>query len=115
MKCPNCGAESTGRYCDYCGSELPKNGPDTIFNDNSNIVINNYYQTTTVHQSKPQMQPTSNTAQGLFSPTISRKSKNITLFLCIFLGYLGAHQFYTRKIGWVSYIFAQWGYLGLDG
>ena len=34
MKCPNCGAESTGRFCSFCGSEMPQQ-PVTI--------INNYY------------------------------------------------------------------------
>lgn len=24
MKCPNCNAEVTGRFCSYCGSEMPK-------------------------------------------------------------------------------------------
>lgn len=24
MKCPSCGAETKGPYCEYCGSELPK-------------------------------------------------------------------------------------------
>lgn len=37
MKCPNCGAETkSANYCEYCGSELPKNNP------NINIT-NNYY------------------------------------------------------------------------
>ena len=37
MKCPSCGAETnSAKYCEYCGSELPKN--------NSNInITNNYY------------------------------------------------------------------------
>lgn len=25
MKCPSCGAETTGDFCEYCNSELPKN------------------------------------------------------------------------------------------
>lgn len=48
MKCPNCGAETnSAKYCEYCGSELPKN--------NSNInTTNNYYgnaAATTKHSS----------------------------------------------------------------
>lgn len=37
MKCPSCGAETkSAKYCEYCGSELPK--------DNSSInITNNYY------------------------------------------------------------------------
>jgi len=41
MKCPNCNAEVTGRFCSYCGSELPKEQIKTTVN--GNVVINNYY------------------------------------------------------------------------
>ena len=36
MKCTSCGAEITGKYCEYCGSEAPKE--NIIVN-----VTNNYY------------------------------------------------------------------------
>lgn len=36
MKCENCGAESTDKFCPYCGSEMPYSGPNTV-------IINNYY------------------------------------------------------------------------
>lgn len=37
MKCPSCGAETnSAKYCEYCGTELPRNNP------NINIT-NNYY------------------------------------------------------------------------
>lgn len=36
MKCPNCGAESQGKFCEYCGSEMPQ--------EKSTInITNNYY------------------------------------------------------------------------
>ena len=39
MKCPSCGAETkTAKYCEYCGSELPKDNPSVN-------IINNYYGT----------------------------------------------------------------------
>lgn len=41
MKCPNCGAESTGRFCSYCGSELPKKEP-SIHIEHKETIINNY-------------------------------------------------------------------------
>lgn len=45
MQCPNCGAHGNGRFCEYCGSELPRSAPETINNDNSHTtIINNYYQ-----------------------------------------------------------------------
>lgn len=47
MKCPNCGAESNGRYCSYCGSEMPVNGNQININHNEKIshtnTTNNYY------------------------------------------------------------------------
>ncbi len=41
MKCPYCGAEVTGRFCSYCGSELPKKEPNVHIEHNETI-INNY-------------------------------------------------------------------------
>lgn len=36
MKCPNCGAEAKGKFCEYCGSEMPK--------EKATInITNNYY------------------------------------------------------------------------
>ncbi|MDO4364701.1 MAG: hypothetical protein Q4C99_09250 [Clostridia bacterium] len=36
MKCPNCGAEANGKFCEYCGSEMLK--------DNNTVnITNNYY------------------------------------------------------------------------
>ena len=36
MKCPSCGAETQGDFCEYCGSEMPK--------EKSTVnIINNYY------------------------------------------------------------------------
>lgn len=47
MKCPNCGAESNGKYCSYCGSEMPVNGNQININHNERIshtnTTNNYY------------------------------------------------------------------------
>lgn len=36
MKCPSCGAETQGDFCEYCGSEMPK--------EKSTVnITNNYY------------------------------------------------------------------------
>lgn len=36
MKCPNCGAEAKGKFCEFCGSEMPK--------EKATInITNNYY------------------------------------------------------------------------
>lgn len=37
MKCPNCSAEANGKYCEYCGCEMPK--PSQTVN-----ITNNYYR-----------------------------------------------------------------------
>lgn len=97
MQCPKCGAESKGKFCEYCGCEMPKNGPDTVNYDNSSqtTVINNYYQ------AKPEQgnyqQNTCN--QPVQMKLVSSKSKTTALILCILLGYFGVHQFYAGKTG----------------
>ncbi len=40
MKCPYCGAEVTGRFCSYCGSELPKKEPNVHIEHNETIINN---------------------------------------------------------------------------
>lgn len=45
MKCPNCGAEAKGKFCEYCGSEMPKEKKEaTTIN-----ITNNYYGSSTSH------------------------------------------------------------------
>lgn len=41
MKCPNCNAEVVGRFCSYCGSELPKKEPN-IHIEHNETIYNNY-------------------------------------------------------------------------
>lgn len=44
MKCENCGAEVTeGRFCNYCGSELPKEGTINIKGNNNTVNTINHY------------------------------------------------------------------------
>jgi len=46
------------------------------------------------------------------TPT-SEKSRTVALLLCLFLGPLGAHQFYVGKMGWgLAYLFT-FGFIGL--
>lgn len=57
MKCPSCGAETKGKYCEYCGSEMPKETP-TI------NITNNYYvqpEKKSVGVDSPQSTSTKNT------------------------------------------------------
>ena len=43
MKCPNCNAEITGKFCEYCGSEMPKEQNQQNITGQNVTVINNYY------------------------------------------------------------------------
>ncbi len=45
MKCPNCGAEQSGSYCSFCGSELPKQPVNIINNYYGDVVTNNSNRT----------------------------------------------------------------------
>lgn len=95
MKCPNCGAEGNGKFCEYCGCELPRNAPDTILNNQTNsTVINNYY-------SAPQQTPTPNQTVSrpyIQAPAVSGKNQTVALVLCIFLGFLVLIIFMLEKL-----------------
>lgn len=43
MKCPNCGAEAIGKFCEFCGSEMPQEKATVN-------ITNNYYGDTTMHE-----------------------------------------------------------------
>lgn len=127
MKCPNCGAEVTGSYCSYCGSELPKEPVN---------IVNNYYGNVTITQSSNNDNGKKYDSAGTTCPNcggtrisfrressgmrgfyltfgeckncghawvmsqnirISPKDKIVALVLCIFFGYFGAHYFYVGK------------------
>lgn len=102
MKCPNCNAEVTGRFCTYCGSELPKEKESINITDNRSIVINNYYS---------QSAPARKKAEA--SPVYSNKSKTVALVLCILLGYFCAHYFYIGKPGIGFLYFCTMGLFGI--
>lgn len=73
MKCPNCGAEAKGKFCEYCGSELPK--------EKATInITNNYY----VNAEEKQRSKSNNRA----STTTKSKKKRTWLWvlgwICIF-------------------------------
>ena len=71
--CPNCGVQIGSRYtqCPNCGAQqAPMNTPYNTYNNNYN------------------RQQSQNSERWL-----------IALLLCWFLGYFGAHRFYTGSIG----------------
>ena len=46
MKCPKCGAQVTGKFCEYCGAEMPRTASETVNNiecHSSRQVSNNFY------------------------------------------------------------------------
>lgn len=114
MRCPNCGAEGQGRFCEYCGAELPRIAPETVNNTNvqdhsTKQVINNYYINTDGTRSSNQSsysygQPETyerprSTYTRYEAPLVSSKDWLVTLLLCIFLGEFGVHHFYAGRIG----------------
>lgn len=80
MYCSNCGkqiADGT-KFCPECGTSqngaAPQQPVINVVNNNTNTNVNKVYGY--VH-----------------------KSKWVAFFLCLFLGYFGAHRFYVGKIG----------------
>lgn len=112
VKCDYCGAlnEVYQLYCNNCGASIEKKKIESfsikeVGNDNPNVTnkelkkvcqfcngltpINSDYclccgRKITLLQTKN---------------TVGKKNKWVSLLLCIFLGYFGAHKFYERKIG----------------
>ena len=95
--CPSCGSATTPEavICTTCGRQVE------IIKEQAaqpNIVINN-------SNSNVNSNINQNTVSGLAG---SRKAKNkwVSLFLCLFLGMVGAHKFYEGKTGMgILYLF----------
>ena len=143
MKCPNCGAEQTGTFCTYCGTEMPKQPVN---------IVNNYYGNVTNGSTTTRDFGTNPNAFGTACPNcgssnikyerestgtrgyhktvgvckncgntwvraqeIKTSSKNriVALSLCICLGYFGAHQFYAGKAGMGVLYFFTMGLFGI--
>lgn len=108
MKCDVCGAPVEDGKCTYCGKIFNKNNilgfnqtqnyqqnvGQTNITPPQNIVVNNTIQTKQVHLGK-------------------RKDKYVSLLLCIFLGYFGAHKFYEGKNGMGIVYFFTMGLFGI--
>ncbi len=87
--CKHCGAKipEDAVICMSCGrqvEELKKAQPET-----PNIVINN---------SNSSVNTNTNTNVNGMLPYGRMKNKWVSLLLCLFLGYVGAHKFYEGKI-----------------
>lgn len=95
MKCPNCGAEGKGKFCEYCGCEMPRVAPETVNNDNSNTtIINNYYQASSI-PIRQERQQTFDTQPKLKIP-FWKKNWFIVL-ICIVMPYIGVFLLWITK------------------
>lgn len=108
-KCPQCGALAPGKkFCQYCAEVIdeqcvicPKCGRQVsqVKAEQPNIVINNSNQS-------QNMNTNYNMNVNRFAGYGRPKNKWVSFFLCLFLGFLGAHKFYEGKSGMgILYIF----------
>ena len=90
MFCKQCGAkieDENTKFCPICGVDVKSEAPKAKAvkeqpAKEQPVVVNVTNQNTNVN-----------------SLGIPQKSKWVAFFLCLFLGFLGAHRFYTGKIG----------------
>lgn len=78
MRCKSCGAPVENGVCTYCGQRV---GEDPI---QQSITQNKQSQGNMSYENPYRM---------------SQCNKGVALVLCIFLGFFGAHYFYTKKTG----------------
>ena len=90
MRCPSCGANITGAFCEYCGAKAPVERVETQSIHAENVVVNNYY-----YQEPQRPFDAGNRANA--GVGISPKSRGIALLLCVFFGYFGVHRFYAGR------------------
>lgn len=103
VSCPNCGTpinkSNTQKFCKYCGEIIdrecvvcPKCGKqiEEIGSAAGNIIVNNNNNNNNSNSA-----PDIAVVNGFGKP----KNKWVSFFLCLFLGFLGAHRFYEGKIG----------------
>lgn len=109
-KCPVCGAPMQSHICDYCGyiqkaEAAPVENTKEI---SQNLTKSETRQQETQHSAQQIIQQVIQPQviirevpvyERIAAPQISRKSRWTALVLCLFFEYLGAHRFYTGKIG----------------
>ena len=86
------------KFCKHCGGKIPEAAvictlcgcqvEDTKHAEQPNIVINN---------TSSNVNSNTNVAGAAFG--LYPKNKWVAFFLCLFLGYFGAHKFYEGKAG----------------
>lgn len=89
-KCPKCSTTYQGVFCPNCGYTIPSeqlDGSENAIPQQTPPIVNiNNFTSPITHVDYA-------TARS------SDKSKLAAFFLCLFLGFLGAHRFYVGKIG----------------
>lgn len=112
IKCENCGSRDftqvDGYYvCDYCGTKYKDDEEkDTTTEQNETAKkVENFFE---------QLSSEANKASQEIEKNVSNKEHEIIqLILCFFLGGLGAHKFYNKKIGaGILYLFT-YGLFGI--
>ena len=86
--CKHCGAKipAAAIVCTHCGCQVE----EMKHTEQPNIVINNTNANTNTNNNN-------NINAAMLG--IRVKNKWVSFFLCLFLGYFGAHKFYEGKIG----------------
>lgn len=92
----NTGVQENTKFCKHCGAKIPSAAvicthcgcqvEEVKRNEQPNIVINNANTNANM-----------NVNAAMFGVRV--KNKWVSFFLCLFLGYLGAHKFYEGRIG----------------
>ena len=98
MKCPNCGANGKGRFCEYCGTELEQEKPSE--QPPQREVVHVYHETERVVHVIDR------------KDAYSDKSRGVALLLCVLLGWVGGHRFYARRYGTAVLYLLTFGLLG---
>ncbi len=97
MKCASCGANiyDDANRCQYCGAyqPQPKQQKQTVQPQQQQPVVVHVHNTNVIKNKN------NNSSYGSRRAARAGKSKGVALFLCIFLGYFGAHKFYLGKTG----------------
>lgn len=90
----------TTKFCKWCGESIdidcvvcPKCGKqvEELKQSNQPIVINNTNTNTSVSSSRASASAGGGNGRA--------RNKWVAFFLCLFLGYLGAHKFYEGRVG----------------
>lgn len=108
--CPSCGALQPGKkFCQHCGQAIdedcvvcPKCGKQVgqLKMEQPQVVINNTNTSTNTNTN------TNVNRVGGYAYHNRPRDKWVAFFLCLFLGFLGAHKFYEGKGGMgVVYLF----------